>query len=829
MSYKPLQMFALAYRDPGSIALIKAKAEKQFNILKGLVPDFPNDLLSVEPSFVSADYGLQGRLDLMTESATDKGRKNIIELKSGKAPSRDMYFKSADGKTVSIGLWSNHLAQTTGYNLLVDSTFDRRSGYSQILYSSDDTNPLRNAPNIQGKKQELMIHRNHIIAGERRLAEGDSSLLSNLGPEEFGIRPPYTEKDLEFFSDKMNALDEIETAYFSEYLSFLQREIFTAKIGNGRNGFGYSALWNDSLTEKIKAYRVISDLTLNQEESDFKKYHLVFNRPESGENVSVFRKGDIVLLYPLNDDGSADPLSRQLLKGFIKEISPERIKVSLRNKLFNDTFFDSDNTWALEPDYIESSSKSLVRSLFDFVKSDKSKKDIILGRELPKSIKVEPKYSDGLNDSQKIILTKALSAQDYFLLQGPPGTGKTSYMLRYIVRNIFETSEENILILAYTNRAVDEICSSLKKISTDFPFLRTGSKDSSVHSENLISQLSDDGTLRELYIRFRSTRVFVSTVSSVLSNPEILEMISFDTAIIDEASQILEPQIAGILASVGRFIMIGDEKQLPAITTNQKNTENFDHEELNKIGLTNLSDSLFERLLRINIAAENYEAFDMLTQQARMHEDIQNFPNKFFYEGKLQTFPKFDWQRSAEQVFSAKSDDPVERTVAESRMIFIESKFEKNSKVNFEEARICSLLTRMIKRVYGDEFDENTVGIISPFRAQCAEIYNQTDDDIRDLLSVDTVERFQGSEREIIIISFAANYRSQIQSIQSLTFIKDKLIDRKLNVALTRARRHVIILGNPEILETSPIFVDLIAYIKAGGHYIGGELSESLI
>jgi superfamily I DNA and/or RNA helicase len=101
---------------------------------------------------------------------------------------------------------------------------------------------------------------------------------------------------------------------------------------------------------------------------------------------------------------------------------------------------------------------------------------LFLGLEPPSSVEVEVSYRDDLTDEQNWLLGAALSAKDYFLIQGPPGTGKTSYMLRAIVESIYTQTEETILITAYTNRAVDEICSSLKKSAVDIPFIRLGLK-----------------------------------------------------------------------------------------------------------------------------------------------------------------------------------------------------------------------------------------------------------------------------------------------------------------------------------------------------------------
>jgi superfamily I DNA and/or RNA helicase len=124
--------------------------------------------------------------------------------------------------------------------------------------------------------------------------------------------------------------------------------------------------------------------------------------------------------------------------------------------------------------------------------------------------------------------------------------------------------------------------------------------------------------------------------------------------------------------------------------------------------------------------------------------------------------------------------------------------------------------------------DNKTIGVITPFRAQCSKIYEEMNPDYRSLVNVDTVERFQGSEREIIIISFAINHVFLLKHIQSLAFSDGIAIDRKLNVALTRSRQQLIMLGVREILIASPIFSDMLKYINVLGKIIHKDNAKKI-
>lgn len=824
---RPLQLFALAMKDYELVRALKMKAEMHFDNLKRILPDITGDYKSVEPSFLSPDYGLQGRLDLLGEYEDDENRKDIIELKSGRAPSTSLTVETLEGQFVKIGMWPNNLAQVTCYNLLLDSAYENRTGSSQILYSGalagsgPDDYPLRNAPNIIQKKQEILSARNTIIAHERAITLGHYNILEQLHPDSFGDRPPFVETELFDFAATYAALGDIEKDYFHCMLIFILREIHAGKIGanNGRALNGFASLWKDSLEEKEHALTALTRLRLIEDESDFTNFHLTFESQEDRLLLSSLRKGDMSILYPVKNDGSYNPVKQQLVKCSIKEITPYKVKISVRNKQFRKSFFIGDNDWALEPDYLEATNKKLFSGLYSFFKSSAFHKNIILGVNEPEFDEVSPENDYGLSSEQFELFKKAVSAKNYFLLQGPPGTGKTSYMLKAIAAYFHDNTEENILIMAYTNRAVDEICSALKRISQDFPFYRLGSKESSEHTDRLISCGVEESSMKEVFKNILKTRVFVSTVSSVIANPEILQIKNFNTAIIDEASQILESNIIGILSFIPRFIMIGDEKQLPSIVTQSPNhlTINEDspfYDQLSRINFTTLSSSLFERLLKQCDEHGWKDAFGMLGRQARMHEDIQEFSNEMFYSGSLRTFEGNDWQISEEQVFSEESDNKIERMLASSRVVFINSEIEQGSKLHLQEAANTVEIIKLIAYIYGDDFNENTVGVISPFRAQCAEILIRLPGELRDKASVDTVERFQGSERDIIIISYAVNNKYHAENLPSIAELNGRIIDRKLNVALTRARRHMIIMGNADLLSEVGVYAELISSIR---------------
>ncbi|MBK9247132.1 MAG: AAA family ATPase [Ignavibacteria bacterium] len=824
---KPLQVIHAVGNSPDAVNELRGMVRQQFENLRALLPTLQYDIFSVEPTFLSPMYGLQGRLDLLLEYA-DVHRKTVIELKSGRAPLPTASFGFADKHTIKTGMWINHLIQTTCYNLLLDSAFPGRTGDSQVLYSRTIDYPLRNAPNIPQNKRDSLMLRNTIISMEHQIIERQFSLLRKITPESFGPKPDFKQSEIVEFSHFYSSLTPTERTYFQAFYSFLLREQYASRTGSeGRGGqSGFAALWRDSLAEKEANFSVLSHLELLPDESDFTNFYLMFRRTELTAQVSSFRIGDIAILYSLNEQGEARPVEGQIIKASVRNITTDRIAISLRNKQLNAEFFTTDKSWILEPDQIESGYNALYRALMTALKTPERKRNILLGLQAPSFGTLPEVNFPGLHPEQKLLLARAISSEDYFLLQGPPGTGKTSVMLRSLVEFLHDSTEETLLVLAFTNRAVDEICTALKKIRPDFPFIRLGSKETSEHPDRLLSSIAQDKTIEELAQIVKHTRIIVSTVSSVNANPEILHIKQFTTAIIDEASQLLEPQIIGILAVVDRFILIGDEKQLPAVVVQNERGAIVNSPHLEQIHLTDLRISLFERLIRICTQNGWIQGVGMLVRQARMHNSIQNFANKFFYDSKLE--PMNPWQS---EVFSTGNMFPtahipnhslrsplpskLSEEIFRKQLIYLSSEREHRPKVHYGEAQQAAELITTIAEIYGDKFTNQTVGIITPFRAQIAEIVRHTDSQLRSKVTIDTVERFQGSERDIIILSCAVNHIAQLQSIQSLVTINGVLIDRKLNVALTRARRQFILLGCEEILRESMLYRELIEHIRA--------------
>ncbi len=213
----------------------------------------------------------------------------------------------------------------------------------------------------------------------------------------------------------------------------------------------------------------------------------------------------------------------------------------------------------------------------------------------------------------------------------------------------------------------------------------------------------------------------------------------------------------------------------------------------------------------------------MLRTHYRLHKDISALIDKL-YNNQLLTGK--DEQLIDFNIFCKESDDNIEKLLSKSRLIFIESAYERISKTNFCEASIVNKLLSTIKHIYGDNFSDKTVGVVTPWRAQIALIKkNIIDKNIRENVTIDTVERFQGSEREIIINSYSVHSPQQMNNLESFNA---EGIDRKLLVSISRGSKQLIILGNRKVLENGKHYKEIINHIKRYGIIIGQKERKSL-
>ena len=771
----------------------------------------------LEPSYICEALGIQGRLDYMQRDMS-----SFIEMKSGKADEYAMQgrLEPKENNRVQMLLYMAVLEYSMGQ--------ERRSMHPYLLYtrypllyparaSWAQVRRIINLRNcIVASEYGVQLH-NHPSFTQRLLAQINPSVLNQKGLQG-RFWEQYLKPSISRFGERMELLTPLERTYFYTLYNFITKELYTSKSGdvNCESRTGASALWLSTLDEKRDAGEILYDLTIVENHaSQAHKAFIILSIPQYEETfLPNFRNGDVVVLYERNN-GTDNVTNKMVFKGNIESITDNELRIRLRAAQQNPLVFPENSRYAVEHDTMDTTFRSMYLGLSSFMDANPERRELLLGQRPPR---FDMAYEDRIartTDNFERVALKAEAACDYFLLVGPPGTGKTSRALRRMVEHFYACPSTQVLLLAYTNRAVDEICRSLSVILPQVDYIRVGSElscDARFRKHLLENVLAECNNRREVNIRMADCRIYVGTVASIASKPELFKLKHFDVAIVDEATQILEPQLLGILCArfkdgrngIEKFILIGDHKQLPAVVL-QSNEQSEVHDEgLRRIGLYNLKDSLFERLYRFHLQEEHCRAVDMLCRQGRMHPGVASFPNREFYAGKLEAL---GLPHQLENI-----DAPVR---------FIPSERDTESvsgKTNRNEARIVAQLAADVYHLYKETFEVNrTLGVITPYRSQIALIRKEIQAlgiSALNEISVDTVERYQGSERDVIIYSFCVNYLYQLKFLPNLTEENGVWIDRKLNVALTRARRQLYITGVPDILSHNLIYRRLIQAIN---------------
>lgn len=792
--------------------------------------DKHNTLL--EASFVCEKLGLQGRVDML-----QKDFKVLIEQKSGK---RDEYNRKHK---------EDHFVQMMLYQGVLMYNFGKETDDLQtfLLYSKY-TDGLMIEHFAESLFRESMRLRNYIVANEISLGEGNiTTIVDQLNTDLLNERQvcnrlwnDYQEPQLQETINTLKRCTPLERAYFQRFFTFVSKEQILGKTGGRIDpSNGFASLWHMPLAEKLESGNILLGLTIcsKKQSNPNKGYDLIelIIPQHDDEFLPNFRAGDIIIFYSYKEQ--PDVRNQILMKGNIVSIQPERITILLRNGQQNkDIIGDEKDFFAIEHDFSDSSSTAAMRGLYAFLSARADRKALILGQRQP-SVSMERTLNGSYGRFDELI-QKEKQADDYFLLVGPPGTGKTSCALRYMVEEALTEPDTSLLLLSYTNRAVDEICSMLVNsgIAAKTPFIRIGNElscDKRFLPYLLKYSLANCPKLTDIKQKIADTRIFVGTTTAINNRLHLFNLKHFQLAIIDEASQILEPDLTGILSArcgqenaIDKFILIGDYKQLPAIAQQSAEEAAITDPLLQNIGLYDCRNSLFERLYK----QCNDSHRSILHKQGRMHPAVSEFPNQtFYYQEQLEPVPLPHQEEAFPYPDTEEIQDSIDRLLTQRRMIFVPAEtppeVHLSEKTNVNEARIVATLLQHIYRLTASTFDANkTVGVIVPYRNQIAMIRKEIARlDIPALLdiSIDTVERYQGSQRDVIIYSFTIRNFGQLNFLTAHTFREgDFLIDRKLNVAITRARKQLILTGNPQVLGSNITFYKLMEYIRMHNGYI---------
>lgn len=458
-------------------------------------------------------------------------------------------------------------------------------------------------------------------------------------------------------------------------------------------------------------------------------------------------------------------------------------------------------------------------------------RDVICGMVEPGFRDIYPVRFPWLNRSQEVAVNNMLCSRDVMIVHGPPGTGKTTTLVEAIAETL--NREPQVLVCAQSNMAVDWICQKLVERGVrvlrignptrvndqmlgycyerqyeahpDYPELwsirkairqlqgerRKHSMSSSVQSRiNRLRHRAEELEVKINVELFDNARVVASTL--VGSNSSLLTGRRFGTLFVDEAGQALEAATWIAVRKADRVVLAGDHLQLPP-------TIKCYDAERGGLGVT-----MMEMVVR-----RWQQAVTLLTTQYRMNRQIMQFSSDWFYGGSLKAADEVKVRGILD------FDTPME-WIDTSQMDFDEQVQGAGcSKVNVKEAdffvaRLEEYVSRIgLERILDERID---FGLISPYKAQVrymrqivkrSAVLRQ----LREVLTVDTIDGFQGQERDVVFISLV---RSNDDG--SIGFLSDL---RRMNVAITRARMKVVVIGNAETLCHHKFYAKLHAYIQS--------------
>ena len=396
------------------------------------------------------------------------------------------------------------------------------------------------------------------------------------------------------------------------------------------------------------------------------------------------------------------------------------------------------------------------------------------------------KEYDYLNNQQKKAFIFANTADKYLLIQGFPGSGKTSF-ITYLIRG-FIVRKLKCLFVAHTNVAVDNVCLKLKQKNINF--IRIAPVNSElVHPEikNYILDYHQFKTIQEYENHINNTKVFATTSASI--GHKIFQNIFFDFGIFDEVCQTFEPELLGPLILCDKFIFVGDPNQLKA--------------PMKTVPINEQIPTLFERLLK-----EHKNALIKFIIQYRMNEQISELSSKCVYNGEMKCDSKNKNSKlkldfNLLQKKNVKQNIIVNKNIlkedifkdilnpnkpvvfVEYNKLFDEKELNNANYVNKIEINLIKEILVLLKNL---KFDLNEVGVITPFLKQ--ERYMSKELVDIEFYNVYTIDKSQGSEKEIIIISF-------VKTSFNNSIVNDLA---RINVAFTRAKKKLIIFGVKDVL-----------------------------
>jgi len=800
-------------------------------------------LLDVEEHVWSPMYGLKGNIDATIQ---------VIMKEGNQKRTLTVPFEVKTGKNAT----PNHMAQTALYNLLLSDRYDIEIAYGILYYM--ETSQTTRIPTIRNELRHMIMQRNQLACFVRErsvqlppmkkstntcsncYAKVSCFIYHKLADDGDGESSGVKAK----FEEVVQHLTPTHREFFLKWEDLLTKEERESQKLRRE-------LWTMLSTEREMLGRCFANVVIEEgsafedtESSKINRYRYNFIK-ENASSAFSFLDSQVAVGEPIvisDEDGHF-----ALAIGYVTSVRKQKICVAVDRRLHNARirrpgFDESTNQvfasimevvpeggtpaqsqgkikeapvrYRLDKDEFSNGMatvrNNLVQVMADGVFGSREIRRLVVDLVPPRFKMTTTQYSvsgeETLNVDQKRAIEKVMSAQDYALVLGMPGTGKTT-TTAHIIRALVSQGK-SVLLTSYTHSAVDNIL--LKFKADQFPILRLGAP-AKVHpevQEFALLAAQPMNSFEEIREAWHGSPVVATTCLGV-SHPIFSER-TFDYCIVDEASQITLPICLGPIRLARTFVLVGDHNQLPPLVQNEEA----------RVG--GLDVSLFKLL-----SDKHPESVVNLEHQYRMCEDVMTLSNTLIYEGRLKcgtealrhrklVIPRMErlqqkhydshtimrpgtprsfcvsWSNEHCWLHNILDPDARVRFLNTDHLPSPQEEAKGNRIVNPTEARI---VVQLVDSLLAVGVPANEIGVMTHYRSQLSLLKHG----LRGFghnIELHTADRFQGRDKEVVILSL-------VRSNEACN-IGDLLKDwRRINVAFTRAKTKLIVVGSRDTLKGS--------------------------
>ncbi|RWS28895.1 DNA replication ATP-dependent helicase/nuclease DNA2-like isoform X2 [Leptotrombidium deliense] len=751
----------------------------------------------IEDNIWCTDLGLKGKVDVNLQVEIHENKKVIrksipLELKTGKA---SFSFE--------------HEGQVLLYSMMMNEITDSSCDTGLLLYLKEKPQMkfLKVKENVRSsllqRRNELVQYLNDQEVGppplnnQRLCYSCDSLFPCSMMFKSFG-EMKLTDSDVMRFELVPKILDHLSDNHINFFQKWVKLTHMEMSVRD-TDRKSLKSFWKENAVEREqKGFAFANVIIANNVDLEYTLKRINTDcRPFNVKNTCI-RVGDRVALS--EDKGISMKSRIAFVIGFISKVEEANIYLTLEKTLNNsfeettlrvdllasDKIFSQYLANLLQLMAPEKRESNLRNYIIDGVKA---KRDVDINKRI---LPLCQPIISSLNISQQKAVLKSVQAEDFTLICGTPGSGKTTTIVS--IMRVLTAMKKRILVTSYTHSALDNILLKFKKF--DINFLRLGFY-SRIHPElrkySLESQLGSLSSVEETKQFYSNISVVASTCLSL--NHPIFELTKFDYCIMDETSQVNLLASLRPLFITKRFILVGDSKQLPPVVKNHEaRRQGFDQ-------------SIFSLLCDENTVN--------LTIQYRMNQEIMRVASELMYDGLLECGSREIAtstliKRSTCQFEKLWLEEILDNSLTKSVIFLntdevpaIEEQDRNNLICNRIEAKIVMLIVNNLLKNFDIKCSD--IGVITPYAKQ-VEILREMCNE-RTQIEINTVDQYQGRDKDAVLISTVVS--STEQTTKEL--LKDK---RRLNVAITRARKKLIIVGSQKTLSLYKPFIHLFSLLK---------------